>query len=101
MNITTTKENQIILMNSEQLKELIQKIHEVKELLQQKSLKDDLPELFRTSDVKKMLKIGESSLAGLRSNGTIPFTKIGGSIYYFKKDLEKIINDNYTGTHGK
>ncbi len=84
-------------MNSEQLKELIQEIHEVKALVKSKTSQEVIPELLRTTDVKRLLKVGESTLAGLRQNGTLPFTKIGGSIYYLKKDIEKIIIDNYSG----
>lgn len=89
----------MILMNSEQLQELTREIQEMKGILDRKSNSTDFPELLRTSEVKRLLKIGESSLAGLRLNGTIPFTKIGGSIYYFKTDIIKIINDNYSGIH--
>lgn len=90
--------NQIILMNSEQLSELIQGIQEVKTLVKAKSSQGAIPELLRTSDVKRLLKIGESTLSGLRQNGTLPYTKIGGSIYYLKRDIEKIILENYSGT---
>lgn len=96
-NLEQNSTNQIILMNSEQLKELIQEIHEVKALVKSKTSQEVIPELLRTTDVKRLLKVGESTLAGLRQNGTLPFTKIGGSIYYLKKDIEKIIIDNYSG----
>lgn len=89
--------NQIVLMTSEQLQELVQAIQELKKIVQQKSSKQDFPELLRTIEVKRILKIGESSLAGLRQNGTIPFIKIGGTIYYQKKDLLNVINANYSG----
>ncbi|PZV79583.1 helix-turn-helix protein [Algoriphagus aquaeductus] len=89
--------NQIILMNSEQLGELIQGIQEVKALVKAKISQDAIPELLRTPDVKRLLKVGESTLAGLRQNGTLHFTKIGGSIYYLKRDIEKIILENYSG----
>lgn len=84
-------------MNSEQLQELIQEIQNFKAILQSNFSKDDFPELLRTSDVKHLLKVGESTLVGLRNNGKLPFTMVGGSIYYLKKDLLKIINDNYSG----
>lgn len=92
-------QNQIVLMNSEQLQELIQKIQEVKAILQNKTSKDNFPDLLRTSEVKHLLKVGESTLAGLRLSGRLPFTMVGGSIYYLKKDLIKIISDNYTGSN--
>ena len=30
-----------------------------------------------------------------RSNGTIPYTKIGHKIWYLKRDLERVLRDNY------
>lgn len=92
-----TKPDQIILISSEQLQELIQEIQELKAIIQKQSSMGDFPELLRTFEVRRLLKISQSSLADLRNNGTIPFTKLGGSIYYFKKDLMKIINANYSG----
>lgn len=97
MKNTSNQSNQIILMNSEQLQELIQEIHEVKALIGAKSSNQTFPELLRTSEVRRLLKIGESTLSGLRQNGSLPYTKIGGSIYYLKRDIEKIIFENYSG----
>lgn len=90
--------NQLILMNSEELRELIRDMKEVKGLLSTRQIKNDFPQLLRTSEVKKLLKIGESTLATLRLNGSIPFTKVGGTIYFLKEDLKQIIQNNYTGT---
>jgi|GEM_PF-2049232 hypothetical protein len=88
-------------MNSEQLQELVQCITEVKETLLKMSGRTDFPALLRTSEVKKLLKISDSSLAGLRQNGSIPFTKIGGSIYFLKKDILELVIQNYSGKYEK
>lgn len=98
MNSGNLNPNQLILMNSEELRELIRDMKEVKGLLSTRQTKNDFPQLLRTSEVKKLLKIGESTLATLRQNGSIPFTKVGGTIYFLKEDLKQIIQNNYSGT---
>ena len=46
---------------------------------------------LKTYEVKKVLAISSGTLQTLRSNGTIPFTKIGGIIYYNSDDIEKLL----------
>jgi hypothetical protein len=45
-------------------------------------------------DARKLLKISTGTLQNLRVNGTIPYTKIGGVIYYAYNDVLKMIEDN-------
>jgi hypothetical protein len=35
-------------------------------------------------------------LQTLRSNGTLPYSRIGNKIYYLRRDIIKILSDNYT-----
>ena len=46
-------------------------------------------------DVMQMLHISQRTLQTLRSNGTIPFSKIRGKFYYKVSDIEKLLQDNY------
>jgi hypothetical protein len=48
-------------------------------------------EWLRSTEVRKMLKISPGTLQNLRINGTLPFRKIGGSMYYSKTEIEKIM----------
>ena len=48
-------------------------------------------EILRTNEVRKLLKVSHATLCNLRANGTLPFAKIGGSIYYDRKDVEDLI----------
>ncbi len=89
--------NQITLMNTEQLHELIREIQNLKEIILRKNSDNEIPALLRTKEVCEILKISVSTAADLRQNGTIPFTKIGGSIYHFKKDIIRIMKENYLG----
>lgn len=45
--------------------------------------------------VMQKLHISARTLQTLRSNGTIPYTKIGNKIWYLKRDLEHVLRSNY------
>jgi len=45
--------------------------------------------------VMQKLHISARTLQTLRSNGTIPYTKIGNKIWYLKRDLERVLRSNY------
>lgn len=46
-------------------------------------------------EVMQKLRISPRTLQTLRSNGTIPFTRIGHKLYYLKQDIERILRNNY------
>ncbi len=54
-----------------------------------------LDTLLDGQDVMMKLHISPRTLQTLRSNGTIPYTRIGRKIYYFRHDIERILKDNY------
>ena len=45
--------------------------------------------------VMQTLHISPRTLQTLRSNGTLPFSRIGNKIYYQKQDIIKILTNNY------
>jgi hypothetical protein len=46
---------------------------------------------LKSYQVKNLLKISNNTLQTLRDNGTIPFTKIGGILYYNYEDIMKVL----------
>ncbi|MBL4677486.1 MAG: helix-turn-helix domain-containing protein [Mucilaginibacter sp.] len=48
--------------------------------------------LLKSHQVKNLLKISSGTLQNLRVNGTLPFSKVGGIIYYKYDDIAKILN---------
>lgn len=54
----------------------------------------DGKELLKSSEVRKMLKISSKTLQNLRINGTLPYTKLGGVIYYSHKDILKMLDEH-------
>lgn len=48
---------------------------------------------LKSYEVKKLLGISSGTLQTLRVSGTLPFTKIGGTLYYSSEDIEKMLGD--------
>ncbi|GGG62535.1 helix-turn-helix domain-containing protein [Epilithonimonas arachidiradicis] len=47
---------------------------------------------LRSSEVKELLKISSGTLQKLRINGNLSYTRVGGTLYYNYKDIEKMLN---------
>jgi hypothetical protein len=45
---------------------------------------------LKTEEVKKMLNVSTNTLQTLRVNGTLPYTRIGGVIYYDADDIQQM-----------
>jgi hypothetical protein len=46
---------------------------------------------LRSVEVRKLLNISPGTLQTLRNNGTLPYTKIGGLIYYDAYQIDQIL----------
>lgn len=66
-----------------------------------------LEDWIDTCAVIHLLHISARTLQTLRSNGTIPFSRINNKIYYRRQDIQNILADNYKANsidftkHGK
>lgn len=49
---------------------------------------------LKSTEVMEMLKISPGTLQNFRINGTIPYTKIGGLIYYEASEIERVLEEN-------
>ncbi len=49
---------------------------------------------LKSFEVRKLLGISPGTLQNLRINGTLPFTKIGGVIFYDSEDINKMMREN-------
>lgn len=47
--------------------------------------------LLKSHQVERMLSISPGTLQNLRINGTIPFSKIGGTIFYDYEDIMQVL----------
>ncbi|MBX9853533.1 MAG: helix-turn-helix domain-containing protein [Cytophagaceae bacterium] len=62
---------------------------ELCEIIKEKTT--DQPQWIKSPQVRKLLNISPGTLQNLRVNGTLPYTKIGGGIYYSLADIEKVM----------
>jgi hypothetical protein len=72
-------------------------IEEVKNLLAERSGTTPLRKWLKSHEVRRLLTISPGTLQHLRINGKLPFTKIGGVIYYNYDDIQKMLQDNRQG----
>lgn len=49
---------------------------------------------LRSIEVRELLGISPGTLQNLRINGTIPYSKIGGVLYYDYNEILKILDEN-------
>lgn len=66
-------------------------LEEIRRMIQPQS---ENKEWLKSSDVMKLLNCSPGTLQNLRINGTLPFTKMGGTIYYAYSDVIKVLNGN-------
>ena len=58
-----------------------------------------LEDWLDNQDVMQYLHICQRTLQTLRSNGTLPFSRIGNKIYYRRSDIDSLLVNNYTIRH--
>src|SRR5690348_260604 len=47
---------------------------------------------LKSYEVRQMLNLSPGTLQKLRSNGTIPYTRVGGAIYYDREDIQRLLS---------
>jgi len=78
------------LLTREDLQQFrLQLLSELKEVLQQS--KQSTKQWLKSSEVRKMLGISHGTLQNLRITRSLPYTKLGGIMFYKYEDIEKIL----------
>jgi len=49
---------------------------------------------LKSAEVMEWLQVSPGTLQNLRINGTLPFTKVGGIIYYDAQEIQQVMEDN-------
>jgi len=81
------KNNLVTVQDLQELKAEI--ISEIKLIIGNSTTKKDW---LRSSEVMEMLGISTGTLQNLRINRDIPFTKMGGTLYYETSEVVKALN---------
>lgn len=71
--------------------EILQELHKVKKEIIEKSPKKNEVQLLKSHQVQRLLSISAATLQNLRVNGTIPYSKVGGVIFYDKNEIMQVI----------
>ncbi|MCR9080808.1 MAG: helix-turn-helix domain-containing protein [Cyclobacteriaceae bacterium] len=79
----------ITLADLQSLKQEI--LSEIRELIKQKN-PDSNKKWLKSKDVQRILQISPGTLQTLRNRKLIPFTRLGGVIYYKQEDLKKVMD---------
>lgn len=57
-----------------------------------RKMEQEPKEWLKSYEVRKLLGISAGTLQNLRLNGTLPFTKIGGLMYYRYEEIRKLMD---------
>lgn len=60
------------------------------------STNNGLNDWMDNQEVMFALHVSLRTLQTLRSNGTLPYSRINNKIYYRRRDIERLLNDNYS-----
>ena len=84
------------IITTDDLREFkIELLDDIKELLK---ISTDLRSkiYLKSAEIMKMLNVSPGTLQTLRINGTLPYTKIGGLIFYDVDEISKVMSENKT-----
>ena len=87
----------IEIVTREELQTLrLQILSDIKELIGQ-GVKTDETDMrgYKTKDIRNILGCSYGKLKSLRANGRIRAKKIGGTIYYNKEDIRRLVTTGF------
>ena len=80
------------IITTDDLREFKQElIEEIKEIIQKNG--PESKKYLKSAEVQKLLKVSPGTLQTLRINGTLPYTKIGGIIFYDSDEIAKVMKE--------
>lgn len=69
---------------------------ELKQLLKPEAYKKEKKDWLTDAEAQKLLLISRTKLYQLRKNGELPYSKIGGRVYYKFEDINLLLTKNAT-----
>lgn len=73
-------------------------LSEIKDILESYNSISNNSMWLRSADVQKILSCSASTLQNLRTNESLPYTKLAGTLYYSIEDIMRILEENYHST---
>lgn len=68
-------------------------LHDLRELIALPAKKAQGKKWIKSYEVREMLGISPGTLQHMRTNGTMPYTKMGGLVLYDIEDVVKVMED--------
>jgi Helix-turn-helix domain len=91
-NLLDQADKQVTLRDLSNFKS--QLLQDIRLLLTGNSVKGETKKWMKSLEVQKLLNISRGKLLTLRLSGKLPFTKIGGIIYYNQEDINNMFEAN-------
>lgn len=79
----------------------LRKAHPDLVITNNESTDNGLKDWLDNQEVMFALHVSLRTLQSLRSNGTLPYSRIRNKIYYRRRDIERILNENYSQKGGR
>ena len=84
----------IDVVTKQDFEALDQKLNKILEVLIQKKDQEQT-DWMKSTEVKRILHCSDSSLTHYRNKNLLPFTQVGGTYYYSRKDVNEMLNTSY------
>ncbi|RIV31515.1 DNA-binding protein [Flagellimonas lutimaris] len=82
------------IITSEDLMEFkMELLEDIKDLLQNNE-GQSAKKWLKSNEVRELLGISPGTLQNLRINGTLPYTRIGGILYYDQREIMEVLERN-------
>lgn len=82
------------IITTDDLREFkLELLDDIKNLLS-KQRTGKLKKYLKSSELMDLLQISPGTLQNLRINGTLPYTKVGGIIYYDAEEIQDVMSEN-------
>jgi len=82
------------IITTDDLREFkIELLEDIKALIQVKPI-TGVKKYLKSGEIMEMLQVSPGTLQNLRINGTLPYTKIGGIIFYDAVEIENVMKEN-------
>ncbi len=82
------------IITTDDLREFkIELLEDIKKILKSTTSTEN-KKYLKSAEMMKLLKISPGTLQTLRINGTLPYTKIGGIIFYDADEIHKVMKEN-------
>jgi hypothetical protein len=82
------------IITTDDLREFkVELLDDIKQLLSKQST-GKLKKYLKSSEVMDLLQVSPGTLQNLRINGTLPYTKVGGIIYYDAEEIQNVMTAN-------